>query len=144
MRKIKIIAVCVFLSVAFVGGVLCLRPVSPTQVVGRIPPNDLREIECLVRRELRFHILPTLEWDNILHPGYVLGSIKEYRAQRILWAEAQSDGSVDVFAGVSKTVIRSEGHAFTLRKSPAWEITGYAYWASSNVAPANIRVPLSP
>jgi len=144
MRKIKIIAVCVFLSVGFVGGVLCLRPISQTQVVGHIPPNDLRVIERLVRRELRVRILPALEWDNVLHPGYVLGSIKEYRAQRILWAEVQSDGSVEVFAGVSKAVIQSEGHAFTLRENPSWEITGYAYWASSNVAPADIHVPVSP
>jgi hypothetical protein len=41
-------------------------------------------------------------------------------------------------------VIRDEGHALSLRKTPKWSITGYAYWASSNVAPAGIHVPSLP
>jgi hypothetical protein len=40
-------------------------------------------------------------------------------------------------------VIRDEGHVWSLRKTPNWTITGYAYWASSNVAPAGVHVPPS-
>jgi len=124
--------------------VVCLYPVHRTQVIGKIAPDDLDDIERIVRHELRFWILPKLEWDNVYHLDYVVRSVREYEAQRILWAEAKPDGSVEVFAGVSKSVILSEGHVFDLRKQPKWEVTGYAYWASSNVAPHDIHVPPSP
>ena len=57
------------------------------------------------------------EWDNIHHLDYVWRQVREYEAQRILWVEVKPDGSVEVFAGVSKDVIRSVGHAIDLRKT---------------------------
>jgi hypothetical protein len=140
MSKRKLIGFGLLLALAVIAASLFSG--SPrTQVVGTIAPDDLTEIRRLVRLELRFWLLPKVEWDNLLHPRYVINSVREYRVQRILWAEAHGDGSVQVFAGVSKDVIRDEGHVVSLRKIPKWQITGYAYWASSNVAPAGIHVP---
>jgi hypothetical protein len=143
MRNCKTIVVYVLLTLALAIG-FYLYPGSRAQVVGKLSPEELADVQHLVQLELRSSILPKLEWDNLFHLGYVIRSVREYEAQRILWAEVHSDRSVAVFAGVSKDEIHSEGHAFTLRKNPNWEITGYAYWSSSNVAPADIRVPQLP
>lgn len=143
MRENKFIVVGIFLVVAIVSAVV-FSPGPRIQVVGSLPPDDLAQIQKLVQHELRFWILPKLEWDNVYHLGYVFRCVREYEAQRILWVDVKPDGSVEVFAGVSKDVILSEGHAIDLQKQPNWEITGYGYWASSNVAPHDIHIPPSP
>ena len=143
MHRRKVITVVIILVVVIVGAVV-FKPAPRIQVVGNLPPQDLAQIQKLVQHERRFWILPELEWDNVYHLGYVCRSVREYEAQRILWVDVKADGSVEVFAGVSKDVIRSEGHAIDLRKEPNWKITGYGYWASSNVAPHDIHVPPSP
>ncbi len=140
LSKRKLIGLGLLLALAVIGARLLSVP-SRMQVVGTIAPDDLAEIRRLVRHELRHWMLPKVEWDNLFYPRYVISSVMEYRAQRLLWAEAHDDGSVDVFAGVSKDVIRDEGHVVSLRKTPKWTITGYAYWASSEVAPPGIHVP---
>jgi hypothetical protein len=142
MSKRKLIAIGLVLVLAVIG-VSLFSSLSPPQVVGTLAPNDLTEILRLVRHDLREHLLPKVEWDNLFYPRYVVSSIREYRAQRILWVEVHDDGRVEVFAGVSRDVIRDEGHVWSLRKTQEWSITGYAYWASSNVAPAGIHVPPS-
>ena len=140
MRKRIIIAVSIFLAIVVVSFVSTPR----IQIVGSLPPDDLNQVLKLVKKELRFWILPKLELDNIHHLDYVWRQIREYKAQRILWVEVKPDSSVEVFAGVSKDVIRSEGYAIDLRKQPNWQITGYGYWGSSNVAPHDIHIPPSP
>lgn len=140
MSKRKLIGVGLLLVLAVIGASLLSRPLRP-QVVGNLPSNDLTEILRIIRRDLREHLLPSVEWDNLFYPRYVFSSIREYHAQHILWAEVHDDGGVEVFAGVSRDVIRDEGHVWSLRKSPNWTITGYAYWASSNVAPSGIHFP---
>ena len=142
MSKRKLIGVGLLL-VLVIMGVGLLSPPSRLQVVGTLPSNDLTQILQLVRHDLREHLLPKVEWDNLFCPRYVFSSIREYHAQRILWAEVHDDGRVEVFAGASREVIRDEGHVWSLRKTPNWTITGYAYWASSNVAPAGVHVPPS-
>ena len=83
-------------------------------------------------------LLPGVEWDNLRYLRYVIGSVREYRAQHILYGQRFTRMEKSkVFAGVGKDVIHDEGHVWSLSKSPKWEITGYAYWASSNVAPAD-------
>lgn len=143
MSKRKLIGFGLLLATAIIGIKLLSSPSQKQviQVVGIIAPDDLAEIQRLAWRELRFHILPKMEWDNLFYPRYVITSVSEYRAQRLLWAEVRDDGSVWVFAGVSKNVICEEGHAIILKKNPNWRTTGYAYWASSNVAPDGIHVP---
>src|ERR1035437_6482222 len=140
MRKGIIIAASIFLAIAVVSIVSTPR----IQVVGSLPPDDLDQLLKMVRKELRFWILPKLEWDNIHHLDYVWRQIREYEAQRILWVEVKPDGSIEVFAGVSKDVIRSEGHAIDLRKQPDWQITGYGYCGCCNDAPHDIHIPPSP
>jgi hypothetical protein len=142
MSKRKLIGAGLVLVLAIMS-VSLLSPPSRPQVVGTLASNDLTEILRLVRHDLREQLLPKVEWDNLFYPRYVLSSIREYHAQGILWAEVHDDGGVKVFAGASRDVIRDEGHVWSLRKTPNWTITGYAYWASSNVAPAGIRVPPS-
>src|SRR5207245_5644484 len=56
-----------------------------TEVVGNLPPGDLREIHHVVIHELRDWELPKIEWDNIHHLGYVFQSLKRYSSLRILW-----------------------------------------------------------
>jgi hypothetical protein len=142
MRRRKLIGIGLLLVLASIGAILPSHPSRP-QVVGTLAPNDLTEILRVVRRDLRDHLLPKVEWNNLLYPRYVFSSVREYHAQHILWAELHDDGGVEVFAGVNKDVIRDEGYVWSLRKSPNWMITGYAYWAISNVAPAGIHVPPS-
>src|ERR1035438_3140549 len=143
MRKGIIIAVSVFLAIT-VAVVVSIVSTPRIQVVGSLSPDDLDQVLKMVRQELRFWILPKLEWDNIHHLDYVWRQVREYETQRILWVEVKPDGSVEVFAGVSKDVIRSEGHAIDLRKQPNWQITGYGYWGFSNAAPHDIHIPPSP
>ena len=142
MSKRKLIGVGLLLVLAIIGASL-LPPPSRPQVVGTLASSDLTEILRVVRRDLREHLLPRVKWDNLFYPRYVVSSIREYHAQHILWAEVHDDGGVEVFAGVNRDVIRDEGYVWSLRKGPNWMITGYAYWASSNVAPAGIHVPPS-
>ena len=128
-------------------GIICvglLSAPSRPQVVGTLAPDDLREILGMVRKELRTQLLPSFEWDSFRSPGYSIKRLREYRAQHILWVEVHRDGSVDVYAGVSKDVIREEGYVWSFRKGNRWGNTGFAYWASSDVAPADIHVPPSP
>ena len=140
MSKRRLIGVAVLLVFVVIGTSL-LWPSGRPQVVGTLGSNDLAEILRLVRRDLREQLLPKVEWDNLAYPRYVVSSIREYRAQHILWVEVHDDGGVAVYAGVSRDVIRDEGYLWSLRKTTNWAISGYAYWASSNVAPAGIHVP---
>jgi hypothetical protein len=142
MRKRKLIGVGLILVLALIGVSRSSVPSRP-QVVGTLASTDLTEILRLVRQDLRENLLPKVEWDNLFHPRYFVRSTREYSAQRILWAEVHDDGEVDVVAGVSRDVIRDEGHVWSLQKSPNWTVTGYGYWGSSNVAPAGIHVPPS-
>jgi hypothetical protein len=143
MRKRKVIVGSIFLVVVIVS-VFVVMPGPRPQVIGTISPADLEQIQRLVRKELRSDILPKLEWDNIYYPRYVFKSVRDYEAQRILWVEVKPDGSVEVFAGVSKDVIRSEGYVMDFQKDGKWKTTGYGYWGFSNVAPHDLHVPPSP
>jgi hypothetical protein len=143
MRKRKVIVVSVFLVIAIVGAIVVI-PAPRPQVVGALSPVDLAQIQKRVWQELRSDILPKLEWDNIYYPRYVFKSVRDYEAQRILWVEVKPDGSVEVFAGVSKDVIRSEGYVMDFQKDGKWKMTGFAYWGFSNVAPHDMHVPPSP
>jgi hypothetical protein len=143
MRRRKLIGFGFLLAVGIIGVGLLYAPSRP-QVVGTLAHDDLAEILRLVRKDLRSQLLPAVKWENVHYPRYVITSLREYHAQHILWAEVHDDAEVEVFAGVSRNVIRDEGHVWSLRKDPRWGITGYAYWASSNVAPADIHVPPSP
>jgi hypothetical protein len=143
MGRRKLIGLGLLLAVAIIGVGLLSAP-SPPQVIGTLAPDDLSKILQLVRKDLRTRVLPAVKSENLRYPRYVIDSVREYHAQHILWAEVHDDGGVEVFAGVSRDVIRDEGHVWSLRKTPEWSIAGYAYWASSNVAPAGIHVPPSP
>ena len=140
MRKQKVIGVFVALIVVIASGVLFI-PSRHIQVVGPLPPDDLAQIQKIVWRELRFWVLPKLEWDNVLYPRYVFGCVSDYERLHILWVDVKPDGIVEVFAGESKATILSHGHVIDLRKQSDWQITGYGYWASSNVVPHDIHVP---
>lgn len=142
MSKRKLIKVGALLILAIIGWHLLSPPARP-QVVGSLASSDLSEILRLVRQDLREKLLPKMEWDDLFYPRYVISSIGEYHAQRILWAEVHPDGEVEVFAGVSKESIPNQGHVWSLRKSANWSVTGYGYWGFSNVAPAGIHVPPS-
>jgi hypothetical protein len=143
INRRKVTGTGVVLALVLLAVGLFSKPSRP-QIVGTIAPVDLEEILRLVRRELRSQLLPSLEWYSFQHPGYSTARIKDYYSQHILWAEVHDDGSVDVYAGVSKDVIRDEGHVWTFRKDQNWGSTGYAYWASADVAPAGIHVPPPP
>ena len=121
-----------------------LAPEPRVQVVGNLPPDDLQQVLKLTRRELRFHLLPKLEWDDILYLGYVCRSLEEYQATKIQWVEVKPDGGVQVFAGKGRDVVNLGGHVCDFTKMPDWRLTGYGYWASSNVAPRDIHVPALP
>jgi hypothetical protein len=136
-------SIVIVVFILIIGVVFLLWPTKPTRVVGTISRDDLREVERIMRNELRSTILPKGEWDDLLHPKYVIESIREYQAQRILWVEVLTNGDVEVYAGTSTNVIKNEGHVITLHKNSTWETRGEAYWASSNVAPADINVPPS-
>jgi hypothetical protein len=141
MRRRKLIGLGLLLAVAIIGVGLLSAPSRP-QVVGTLAPDDLTQIMRLVRHDLRSQLF---QWRTLLHhPPSVIRCLREYYAQHILWAEVHDDGGVEIFAGASRNVIRDEGQVWSLRKTPEWSIMGYAYWASSNVAPAGIHVPPSP
>ena len=140
MRRISFIIAGIFLALSIGSAVILTRP-PRIQVVGSLSPSDLAQIQKLARGELRYWILPKPDWDNVHHLNYVVRKVREYEAVRILWMDVKPDGSVEVFAGVSKEAIRSEGHAMTLRKQPNWQITGYGYWGFSNVAPHDMHIP---
>jgi hypothetical protein len=142
MSKRKLIKVGALIIFAIIGWHL-LSPSDRPQVVGSLASNDLRDVLQLVRQDLRDKVLPKVEWDNLFYPRYVVSSIGEYHAQRILWTEVHPDGEVEVFVGVSKERIHDEGYVWSLRKNPIWKITGYGYWGYSNVAPSGIHVPPS-
>jgi hypothetical protein len=142
MRKRKVIGVFVALIVVIASAVLFV-PSRHIQVVGTLPPDDLAQIQKIVWRELRFWVLPKLEWENVFYPHYVFRCVRDYERLHILWIDVKPDGSVEVFAGESKATILSHGHVIDLWKHPDWQITGYGYWASSNVAPHDIHVPPS-
>jgi len=115
MSRRKLIGFGVLLSLAVLSACLLSKPSRP-QLIGTLAPADLKEILRLVRQDLRSQLLPAVEWDSFRHPGYAITRIKEYYSQHILWAEVHDDGSVDVYAGASKDVIRDEGYVWTFRK----------------------------
>ena len=140
MKRLRVIGVGMVVILG-IFGVGLLEPHSKPQDVGTLASSDLVEILRLVQQDLREYVLPEAELENVLYPQYVARSIADYSKQRILWVEAHDDDQVEVYAGVSRDMICDEGHSWSLEKTTNWTITGYAYWASSNVAPAGIQVP---
>ncbi len=140
-RKLMLIGLAAALALVSAG---VLSAPSHTQVIGTLARPDLTQVLRLVRQDLRARLLPKVEWDGLRYPRYVISGVREYHAQRILWVEAHNDGHVEVFAGLSRAVIRDEGYHWQLRRSPSWTITGGSYWAYSNGAPADMHVPPSP
>lgn len=137
----KIIGLGLLLALVVVGVGLFSTQTRP-QVVGTLAADDLTEIVGRVRQELRTQFLPRR--DNWLHVRHVIRNVGDYYRQRILWVKVREDGGVEVFAGTSKAQIQDRGHIFSLRKNLNWELTGYEYWTSSNVAPVRIEVPAGP
>ena len=127
-------------ALAVVAALLASAP-PHIQVIGSLAPKDRAQILRLVRRDLRSHVLPRFEWDSLRYPRYVINGVREYHAQKILWAEVCGDGHVEVFAGVSRAAVPEMGHHWQLRKNPTWWITGYSFWAFSNAAPRGMQVP---
>jgi hypothetical protein len=105
------------------------RPV----VVGTLPPEDIEEIQRVVQHALREQIVPSSEYAD--DPQFYKRKVKEYEVQRILWIGLQSDGHVEVFAGVSKKAIASEGYNLSLWKDPKWRVTGLSAWGDPQVRP---------
>jgi hypothetical protein len=144
MRKRKIIAAVVVLIAVMVGAVL-LAPAPHVQVVGSLPPDDLAQIQKVVWKEIRFWVLPKLNWDDVYNPRYiphyVFAGFRDYAKLHILWVDVKPNGSVEVFVGESKDTILSQGHAIDLQKKVRWEIIGYGYWGFSNAAPHDIHIP---
>jgi hypothetical protein len=142
MRKRKVISIVLILIVV-VAGLIFFASSPRIQVVGSLPAKDVAQIRKAVWKEIRFWVFPDFGWDDLHYPRYVFGCIKDYERLHILWIDVKPDRSVEVFVGENKATILSHGHVVDLRKQSDWQISGYAYWASSNVAPQNIHVPPS-
>ena len=112
---------------------LKMNPRQSPVIVGKLLTQDLEEIQRIVLHTLREHILPSSEYVN--DPKFYERQVKEYETQRILWIGVQSDGHVEVFAGVNKKAIASEGYALDLWKDPKWRTTGCTYWGMPEVRP---------
>jgi len=128
------------------------------QVVGHLSGTDCKQVERIVRHEMRSHLIPYLGWDWDCpryygrHPMELFRDIKDYRAQKILWAEVHSDGSVTAFIGLSKSTIRREGYSVSVRKSGGkWELSQvgefgiWSQWVGGpSVTTGNLNVPPGP
>jgi hypothetical protein len=148
-------------GIALLGGITAVTTLtekSSFQVVGRLSAADGLEVERLARRELRGHLIPYLDWDwdcpkyFATHPIELVRDLREYHAQKLLWANVHPDGSVTAFMGVSKSNIRSKGYAVSLRKnSSRWELADageFGYWAQWSGGPSivtsNLSIPPGP
>ena len=128
------------------------------QIVGHLSATDVNQVGRLVRHEMRSHLIPYLNWDWDCpryygrRPMELLRDIKDYRAQKILWGEAHSDGSVTVFIGLNKSTIRREGYSVSVRKDRGkWELSEvgefgiWSQWVGGpNVMTSNLHVPPAP
>jgi hypothetical protein len=140
MRRRVFIAVSLLAMLAFVG-VVYIRQAHSVQVIGKIAPNDLDFVTRFVRQDLREYILPKVKWDNVHHLKMVFQDIEQYEKVHIFWLEAYSDGTIDVYAGVNKDLIHSEGYHYEFLKMPHWINSGFGYWGTSNFAPYDMHVP---
>jgi hypothetical protein len=112
-----------------------------TKVFGHLSTGDLREIDRLVHRDLRRFELPTFSKENLRNPGYVLASVRQYAARRILWVAVQDDRTVRAYVGNDKDRIAADGWSYTLHKESGWHIGAMAYWGSRDLAPKDFKVP---
>ena len=138
VRKLIVFWICLMTACIVVG---LSFPKPQLQVVGRLSGKDSTEIQRLVRRELGIGLLPEFNLWDLTHPGDVIRRLRQYRRERILWAEVKADGSVLVFVGESKAVIRRGGRVFIARKNGKWTLGEYTYWAGSNVLTGDMNVP---
>jgi hypothetical protein len=65
------------------------------------------------------------------HPMQLVRDLNHYRAQKILWAEVDSDGSgITLFISANKSTIRIEGYAVHLRTFRGqWEVGNWSQWS---------------
>ena len=112
-----------------------------TAVFGKLSSQDLSQIRQVVNKDLRRYELPTFSRPNLRNPKYVIGSVRQYAARRILWVDVLDERTVKVFVGDSKERIASDGWSYTIRKEPGWQILGAAYWGAPNLAPVDFKVP---
>ena len=106
MRKRKIIAAVVVLIAVMVGAVL-LAPAPHVQVVGSLPPDDLAQIQKVVWKEIRFWVLPKLNWDDVYNPRYiphyVFAGFRDYAKLHILWVDKSPTGVLKCLLVRAKT-----------------------------------------
>src|SRR5205814_6163379 len=96
MRKQKLIVSlsCVILLIV---GPICLARVHRTKVFGQLSAADLREIDRVIHRDLRRFELPTASTENLRNPRYVLASLKQYSARRLLWVAVEDQRTVRAY-----------------------------------------------
>jgi len=140
MRKWKLITLTSLAVVAVLAIYFRSRD-SRFQVIGTLSDADAAVIRELVQRDIRATAGFSWSLDTLLSPRIAAQNYREYRAQRILWAEVLSPTEVSVYAGTSKSVITTQGWHFTFRRAAQWEVTGSAYWGFAEVAPSGIHVP---
>ena len=140
MRKKRLILVSL-LAPLLATLTVSLVPLNRTRVFGNLSSNDLGEISRVIHKDLRRFELPTLSPGNFHRPQYVVSSVKQYVARRILWVDVQDERTVQVYVGNSKDTIASDGWSYTLCKDPSWRIGRTAYWGSANRAPSDFKVP---
>ena len=137
-RKVAAFGLCLALIIA--GAIRFVWP-PQTQVIGTLSSHDLAKVKQLAREEVRSWARPKLTRGDAFHPANALGRFRDYQRQHILWLQVRNDGIVEVFFGAGKNVIREEGHVVDLRKTPSWQVCGYAYWSTPTAAPRGLQVP---
>jgi hypothetical protein len=138
-KQFPLLLVC--LGISFIAALISLISVHRTKVFGELPASDLNEISRVIHHDLRRFELPTWSKENLKNPRYVLGSIKQYAARRILWVDVQDDRTVRAYVGDNKERIMADGWSYILHKESNWRIGGMAYWASAELAPKDFKVP---
>jgi hypothetical protein len=104
----------------------------PLRVVGTLPPRDLTEIRCLVRREIWRGVLPKFDWWSIRN---LPAAVRSRASQRIRGITAQPNGTVEVIT-YGKDIFKGDieypyGLMLKLRKGQnGWQITEGGWWES--------------
>ena len=112
------------LSVMLVAASISFVSRHRTKVFGDLSASDLNEISRLIHHDLRRYELPTLSKQNLENPSYVLSSVKQYSARRILWVDVEDRRTVHAYVGDDKDRIAADGWSYTLRKESGWRIGG--------------------
>jgi hypothetical protein len=142
MDKKKKIAFTVLLILGMSGAFWFFSRAS-VQVIGKLPPKDLGEIQHLIWNDVRSESFATFSMSDFFGDlRFWLKQVREYNSQRILWITVSPDGQdVEVFVGVSKARIRTEGYSIMAHKDSKWKVTGKAHWGIPEVAAEGAKNP---